>query len=266
MAATRKVKDLVWQVSGLLQDVAPQFNRWPENEIIGWLNDAQLAITKYLPAACARVDAIKLVPGARQSIANIPALSCKPGDGSTPSGPIYGVQPLDFICNMGADGLTPGAALPEPTDRRILDTQSPNWHAVTGPKVRQVVYNPATPLYFFVQPAVPATGPAQWIMLGYIAQPTPILNTGAPGSELYGHDGTNDALLSVDDIYGDDLIDYVCARAYMKNADFAGNDPKVSFFTSRFLGSLNLRITALTGNNPNLTRLPFAPEPIGAAK
>lgn len=265
MAATTKVKEVLWRVSGLLQDVAPQFNRWPETEIVNWLNDAQLAIAKYLPASCARVDAIKLVPGARQSIANIPAANCKPGDSSTPSVPIYGVQPLDFICNMGADGLTPGDAIPPPVDRKILDTQRPNWHAVPGTVVRQVVYNPATPLYFLVQPPVPAGG-SQWIMLGYIAQPGLIPNTGTPGSELYLYSGGSTAAISVDDIYVDDLVDYVCARAYMKNADFAGNDPKVVFFTNRFLGSLNLRITALTGNNPNLKRLPFAPEPIGAAK
>lgn len=265
MAATLKVKDLVWRVSSLLQDVAPQFNRWPEQEIINWLNDAQLAITKYLPASCARVDAIKLVAGSRQSIAAIPALSCKPGDGSTPSAPIYGVQPLDFICNMGSDGLSPGDAIPPPVDRKILDTQRPNWHSVPGTKIKQVVYNPETPLYFLVQPPVP-TGGSQWIMLGYIAQPLLVPNTGTPGAELYAIDGGSTATISVDDIYGDDLVDYVCARAYSKNADFAGSDNKVVFFTNRFLSSLNLRITALTGNNPNLKRLPFAPEPIGAAK
>jgi hypothetical protein len=265
MAATTLVKDLLWAVSGLLQDVSPQFNRWTENELVTWLNDAQLAIAKYLPASCARVDAIKLVSGTRQSIALISPANCKPGDGSTPAADIYGVQPLDFICNMGADGLTPGDAIPPPVDRRILDTQRANWHAIAGPKVRQVVYNPATPHYFFVQPAVPA-GASQWLMLGYIAQPIAIPNTGTEAVPVYDHEGTSTVKLSVDDIHRDDLIDYVCARAYMKNADFAGNDGKVGFFTSRFLGSLNLRTTALTGNNPNLKRLPFAPEPIGAAK
>jgi hypothetical protein len=244
--------------------VAPQFNRWPEQELVNWLNDAQLAITKYLPASCARVDTIKLKTGSRQSIEVIQAADCKPGDGSTPVNPIYGVQPLDFICNMGTDGLTPGAAIPPPVDRRILDTQRANWHAVAGPVVYQIVYNPATPLYFFVQPAAPAVNPP-WIMLGYIAKPAGIPNTGAPGSELYTFAGSSTLVISVDDVYLDDLVDYVCARAYTKNAEFAGNDSKAAFFTNRFLGSLNLRVTSLTGQNPNLKRLPFAPEPVGAA-
>jgi hypothetical protein len=266
MVATTKVKDLLWRVSGLLQDVDPQFNRWPETELVNWLNDAQLAITKYLPAACARVISQKLRAGTLQSIEAIIAADWKSDAGADGASTIYGVQPLDFICNMGADGLTPGDAIPPPKDRRILDTQRANWHSVVGTKVRQVVYNPATPLFFLVQPAVPTTGAAVWLRHALIAKPTLIPNTGTPGAEVYAYDGSSTLVISVDDVYGDDLVDYVCARAYTKNADFTANDSKAAFFTNRFLGSLNLRITALTGNNPNLTRLPFAPEPIGAAK
>ena len=71
MASTVLVRDLIRRVSVLLQDTAPQFERWPEQELVDWLNDAQVAITKFLPAACARVDAIRLKPGTRQSIETI---------------------------------------------------------------------------------------------------------------------------------------------------------------------------------------------------
>jgi hypothetical protein len=174
------------------------------------------------------------------------------------------VQPLEFICNMGADGLTPGDAIPPPRDRRALDAQNPRWHAITGPVVREVVYNPATPLYFFVKPAVP-TSPAVWIMLAWIVKP-PVLVGGAPGAEIYAWSGSNATTIDVDDLHVDDLIDYIVARARMKASNFAENDPVAAQHTARFLGSLNLRVQALTGNNPNLKRLPFAPEPIGAAK
>jgi hypothetical protein len=266
MPATTKVKDALWRVSVLLQDVAPQFNRWPEMELVNWANDAQLAITKYLPAACSRVDALKLKPGTRQSIEAIAAADLKPGDGSTPPATTYGVQPLSWVCNMGSDGLSPGDAIPEPVDRRILDSQSPNWHSIAGAKVRNVVYDPSTPLYFWVKPAVPASPAAVWIQLGWIVKPSRIADGNPPGTEKYFVEGSDASLLSIDDVYLDDWVDYVTARAFMKNADFAGNDGKAAFYTQRFLGSLNLRIQALTGNNPNLTRLPFAPEPIGAAK
>jgi len=60
-------------------------------------------------------------------------------------------------------------------------------------------------------------------------------------------------------------VNYTCARAFMKDAQFANNGPAAANYTSLFAGSLNAKVTALTGNNPNLQRLPFAPEPIGAA-
>lgn len=265
MAATTKVKDLLWRVSGLLQDVSPQFNRWPEQELVNWLNDGQLAITKFLPAACSRIDAIKLKPGTRQSIETILAADCIPGDGSTPSGPIYGVQLLYPIRNMGANGATPGAAIPRtPTDRKVLDTQNPNWHTIPGTKVHQITFDPTTPRHFYVQPAVPAS-PAQWMELAYIAQPPLIPNTGVPGEELYKFDGASTAVISISDEHVDDLTNYVCGRAYMKDADFAGNDGRAAAFVGMFTSSLNAKVAAITGNNPNLKRLPFAPEPIGAA-
>lgn len=264
MAATTKVKDLLWRVSGLLQDVAPQFNRWPEQELVNWLNDGQLAITKFLPAACSRIDAIKLKPGTRQSIETILQADCIPGDGSTPAGPIYGVQLLDVIRNMGPNGSTPGDAIPQPVDRRILDTQRANWHTVSGTKVNQITYDPRTPRHFYVQPAVPVS-PAMWVEIAYIAQPALIPNTGTPGAELYLNSGSSTTTISIGDEHVDDLVNYVCARAYMKNADFAVNDGRAAGFSGLFTSSLNAKVLAITGNNPNLQRLPLAPEPIGAA-
>lgn len=264
MAATTLVRDLLWRVSDLLQDVAPQFNRWPEAELVRWLNDAQLAITKFLPAACSRIDTIKLKPGTRQSIEVILAADCIPGDGSTPVTPVYGVQLLDVIRNMGPDGITPGHAIPQPVDRRILDTQRTGWHTVEGAKVNQITYDPRTPRHFYTQPAVPNT--RYWVEIAYIAQPALIPNTGTPGAELYAYEGSSTARISIGDEHVDDLTNYVCARAYMKNAEFAGNDNKAMQFSALFTGSLNAKVAAITGNNPNLQRLPLAIEPIGAAK
>ena len=264
MAATTRVKDVMWRVSGLLQDVAPQFNRWPETELVNWLNDAQLAITKFLPAAVSRIDAIRLKPGTRQSIETIAAVDCIPGDGTTPVVPIYGVALLDVPRNMGANGATAGNAIPQPVDRRILDTQRANWHTVSGAVVNQITYDPRTPRHFYVQPAVPAS-PAVWVEVAYIAQPLQIPNTGTPGAELYTYAGSNAATISVGDEHVDDLVNYICARSYMKNADFAGNDAKASGFSALFVNSLNAKVAAITGNNPNLQRLPLAIEPLGQA-
>jgi hypothetical protein len=71
-------------------------------------------------------------------------------------------------------------------------------------------------------------------------------------------------LIQVRDEFIDDLVNYVVARANMKDAEWADAN-KAQFFQSMFLGSLNAKVAAITGSNPNLKRLPFAPEPIGAA-
>lgn len=251
MAATTKVKDVVRRISVLMQDTSPQYQRWPEHEIINWLNDGQVAIAKFLPLACSRVDAIKLVAGTRQSIATIAAADCKPGDGSTPTQPIYGKQLLNPRRNMGADGLTPGAAI-RVVERDVLDSQDPDWHTRTGSTIRSLVFDPQTPRYFYVSPGV--TGNV-WMELAYTADPIAIPAGGVPGAELYLFAGASTTTISVDDEFVDDLVNYVVARANMaekKWADKGAADKHAALF----LGSLNAKVAAVMGANPNLTTLP----------
>jgi hypothetical protein len=264
VASTITVKEALWRAGVILQDVSPQFVRHPEAELVTWADDAQLALFKFLPSSGSRVDAIKLKPGTRQSIETIAAADCKPGDGTTPSQPILGLQLLDLVRNMGADGLTPGAVI-RPVPRQILDDQTPSWHSILGPVVRQFTYDPTTPRYFYVTPGVPAGGNV-WVELAYTAQPARIPNTGTPGAELYLDGGTNTTRLSVADEFIEDIVNYIVARAYMKNAQYAGNDQRASTFASLFLNSLNGKVAAQTGTNPNLKFLPFAPEPLGSAR
>lgn len=263
MAATILVREALWRVSSLLQDIDPQFTRHPEGELVHWLNDAQMAVAKFLPMAASRLDTIKLKVGSRQSIETIAAADCKPGDGTTPAVPILGMQLLELTRNMGADGLTPGKTI-RVVPRKTLDAQSRNWHNVAGPVVDQFTHDPRLPRYFYVSPAVPAT-PAVWAEVAYYAQPIPIPNTGTPGAELYAYAGASTTKLSIADEHLDDLVNYVAARAYMKNSQAAGHDAKAAMFTGLFVNSLNGAAAARTGVNPNLKRLPFAPEPTGAA-
>jgi hypothetical protein len=261
MPGTILVKDAIWRVSGLLQDVSPQFTRWPETEIVNWLNDAQLAVTKFLPSATSRIDAVQLTAGTRQSIENIAFAKCKPGDGSTPAANILGTLFMDFIRNMGSDGATPGKAA-RLVDREVMDSQNPDWHTVTGAVVTQFMFDPRTPRYFYVSPGVAGT---MWAEIAYNAQPIAIPNTGSAGSELYKVDGGSTTKISVSDEFLDDLVNYVCARAFMKNASFAGNGPNAQAYTALFTSSINAKVTAATGVNPNLQRLPLAPQPLGQA-
>jgi hypothetical protein len=265
MAGTIKVKEVIRRVSVLLQDNDQQFVRHPETELVDWLNDAQRAIFTFLPAACSRVDAVRLVPGTLQTIESIPTAYCKPGDGSTPAVPVVGSMLLDVVCNMGADGLTPGTPIRSVTDgREVLDTLVPNWHAAKDTTIINWVYDPRTPRQFYVYPGAHAST-AVWVRMSFVAEPIDIPNTGTPGAELYAASGGSTTKISVHDEHVDDLVNYCCARAQMKNAQFASNT-NAGAFAQMFTSSINAKSIALTGYNPNLEHLPFAPSPIGAAK
>jgi hypothetical protein len=249
------VKDALFRVSTQLQDIAPQFTRWTERELVNWVNDGQRAIGKYLAFSCARVDAVKLRPGTKQSIELIAADDIKPGDGSAPAA-VRGNYLNDVPRNMGADGLTPGRAV-RMVSRELLDAQNPDWHSYVGSgKVDQFVYDPRTPKVFYVTPAV-GVAPT-WVEVSFIADPLEIPNTGTEAAPLYRADGASMAVISIDDKYIDDLLNYVLARAYMKEVDFAASQPNVAAYTAMFLSSINAQAQAMTGNNPNLTALPFA--------
>ena len=255
------VKDVFYRASVLLQDASPQFVRWTEREMVAWLNDAQRAVSKYLPSSCSRIDSIKLSPGTRQSIASILAASMKPGDGSTPAN-VGGVALLDVIRNMGADGATTGRSV-RVVSREVMDSQAPDWHSrPAATAIDQFMFDPRTPKYFYVSPPVHATT-AVWVECAYMADPVQIV---WPGSATFGMDGTSTVAISVDDKHVDDLVNYIVARAYSKDAEFASNAAQANTYTQLFLTSLNAQATALTGVNPNLTTLPMNANIPAAAK
>ena len=264
MPGTILVRECLRRVSKLLHDISPQFVLYPEQEAVDSLNDAHLAIAKFLPSSASRNDVVKLRPGTLQTIETIQAADCKPGDGSTPNQPIYGVSLIGVTRNMGADGLTPGRVI-RLIDRRKLDDQDPDWHLAARAKtvVQCITFDPLLPLYFSVTPPVHAST-AVWVQASYNAQPLRIPNTGTPSNELYLADGASTETIKVRDEFIDELVFYTAARAHMKDAEWADGN-KATYFTNLWLASMNAKVAAVTGSNPNLKRLPFAPEPIGAA-
>lgn len=256
------VKDVLRQVSLALSDTNPQFTRWTEWELVGWLNEAQRVIVKYLPYACARVDAIKLQPGTRQSIARLLPAAIKPGDGVALTAPVVGAAVQALVCNMGADGLTPGRAI-RLVERDMLDAADPMWHRSTGKAVTQYVYDPRNPQHFYVTPGVPANVDV-WVQVDYIAEPAPV-PAPAPGQSLYAFEGNNEQQLSLDDRFSDDLFNYLMARAYMKDAEVSANAGLMAAHVNLFTASINAQSMAVLGINPNLKMLPMSASPAAAA-
>lgn len=262
IGSTYLVKDVLFRASNLLTDLLPtQFVRWTEKELVANLNDGQRAIAKYMPSACSRVDAVKLAPGTRQSLALIQPSGIVPSDGLLPANPVRGIQLLDIVRNMGSDGLTPGAAI-RIVPREVMDNIDPLWHRTSAAAIDHYTFDPRTPVFFYVTPAVPITG-AVWIEIVYAANPEEIPYSGIP---TYGHAGSSTTTISIDDKFVDDLVNYIVARAFLKDSEVAGNVQSAQLYTQLFTASLNAQVEILTGQNPNLSFLPFAAGMSSAAR
>lgn len=260
---TVTVREVLWAVSGLLNDSAPQYARFVESNLVGYLGDGELALAKYLPTSVARTDAVRLLPGSLQSIAAVPTARIKPGDGSA-AADVIGMEVFGLVCNMGADGLTPGRAI-RPCERSILDDLDPDWHWKTPALVvKALVSDPRIPLAFMVHPPVGSAADV-WVRMQWAVQPAKLPNTGTPGAPLYAFAGSNAQKLTVADEFKEDLVNYVCARVMQTNSQSADSQSKFTMFSGAFLNSINLKVQALTGTNPNLKRLPMAPNNLGTA-
>lgn len=260
MASTILVRSVIEQASALLQDTAPQFAGQPEREMVDWLNEGQLFIAKFLPLASSRIDSIKLKAGSLQSIESIAVIDIIAGSGVAPTVPVLGMQLLRLICNMGADGLTAGKGV-RITTVDAKDSQTPAWRAIAKSFVDEYVHDPSTPVYFEVSPAVVGN---VWVRAAFNAQPANVPNTGTPGAELYAASGVNATRISLSDEFAQDLVNIIVARSNMRDTEWADGN-KANAFSSMVLSSINAKVAAVTGHNPNLKSLPFAPQPIGQA-
>lgn len=244
------VKEALRRVSDQLQDLVPQFVRWDQTSLVQALMDAQRVLSKYLPHSCSRVDAIKLVPGTKQSIDVVPANRILNGDGTT-SVESHGNRLLEgTVRNMGANGTTPGRSV-RPVPGVVLDQSDPTWHTKTASVVTQIVYNPQTPKVFYVSPGVPAS-PDVWLEMPWLPDPTEISTAGD-----YTAASADTTRLSVDNKYLDDIVNYVMARAYMKDAEFIGSAALANSYSAMFVASINLQAVAMGLPDPKLRTLPI---------
>lgn len=256
--STMTVIDFLWSVSSTLMDTRPQFMRWSEYDLITYVNDGQRALAKYLPRVSQRLIAIKLKPGTRQSIKMISSGDTAPWDGSTPKN-IEGKLLLDVIRNMGANGSTPGATI-SPVERATLDGTDRMWHQSSGSSVENFVHDPRTQTEFYVYPGVPAAPAAVWVEVLMAVNPDEIPSPVSHPGVYSLLSGTSEIVLSVGDEYVDELRAYVLARSYAKDAENPTSAGLAQAYSTTFLNSLNVAVQAATGNNPNLTILPFAPD------
>jgi hypothetical protein len=215
------VQSVIDRVQTTLQDTTGV--RWPVvNELVLWINDAQREIALLKPDASARNTTITLTTGTKQEI---------PSDGN---------RLLRAVRNMSAASSGVGKRSVRLVQREVLDAQTPDWHdpTVTGDAahtniVKHYVYDEQNPRNFYVYPGIEGDA---YLEIIYSANPSTV----AQGDNL-----------DIPDIYANAVMNYVLYMAYMKDADYAGNNQRAASHFQIFTTSITGKgqVDALTTPN-----------------
>jgi hypothetical protein len=197
--------------------------RWPVAELVRYLNDGQREVVLYRPDSMVTNATVALVAGAKQAV------------------PTNGSKLIDVIRNTA--GTKRSVRM---TVRNILDTQSPNWYNLTGvTEILHYMYDARDPKVFYVYPPAASTGASVEIV--YSAYPTDI--TEPADGALYTAVTGN---ISLPDIYGNVLADYILYRAYTKDSEYAGNAQRAQAHYGAFQAALTTEMAGTTGVAPKI--------------
>jgi hypothetical protein len=230
MAVT--VQSVIDRVQKTLQDTTGV--RWPVvDELVLWVNDAQREIALLKPDASAKNVTVTLAAGTKQDI---------PSDGN---------RLLRVVRNMSAASSGVGKRAVRIVSREVLDAQTPDWHdpLVTGDAahvavVKHYIYDEQNPRNFYVYPGVAAAA-SSFVEIIYSANPVTVAQNGN---------------LDIPDIFANAVMNYVLYMAYMKDADYAGNQQRASSHFQLFMASITgkAQLDALTSPNFDSSRLAMA--------
>jgi len=227
------VQSVIDRVQTTLQDTTGV--RWPVvGELVLWINDAQREIALLKPDASAKNTTITLVDGTKQDI---------PSDGN---------RLLRAVRNMSAASGGTGKRSVRLVQREVLDAQTPDWHdpLVSGDAahtniVKHYIYDEQNPRNFYVYPGVSGSA---YLEIIYSANPSTV----AQGDNL-----------DIPDIYANAVMNYVLYMAYMKDAEYAGNNQRAASHFQIFTTSVTGKgqVDALT--TPNMSNAVAPPRAVG---
>lgn len=173
---------IVADAAELLQDRANV--RWTKPQLLNWLNAGMREVVIGSPNAYVTNVAVKLVAGTKQTLPN------------------GGILLMDVIRNMGTTGAVPGR-VPRYIERKLIDTQNPNWHADSAnATVQHYVYDDRDQDHFYVWPRQPDANQ------GYVE----ILFSASPPALI-----ADTQVLPLDDVYSNALVNYLMYRAYSRD-------------------------------------------------
>tara|TARA_A200000113_G_scaffold210703_1_gene210786 strand:+ start:491 stop:1216 length:726 start_codon:yes stop_codon:yes gene_type:complete len=227
--------NLLSRIKDILQDTTSV--RWPEAEILRYINDAQREIVNYRPESSAKTDNVQLTTGTKQAL------------------PSDGLRLIKVTRNMSAaSGSATGKRAIRIVNVDILNTQEPDWNDPTvsgdaqhGTVVKHYIFDEDDPKNYYVYPGVAGNA---FIEIVYSKVPTDLSSASSN--------------LDIDDIYGNAVIDYVLFRAYQKDSEYAGNAQRAQTHYQLFLNCIGQGMQAqelLSPNNDRTSNIGGMPTP-----
>jgi hypothetical protein len=203
--------------------------RWTDAELLIYINDAQREIVNFRPEATATHANLQLSTGTEQTL---------------PSG---GLRLIKVTRNMsGTASDATGAKSIRIVEEDLLNSIEPDWHdpTVTGSSahgsiIKNYLFDPDDPKKFHVYPGV-ASGSNAYVELIYSKLPTDLSSVSST--------------IDLEDTYGNAILNFVLYRAYLKDAEFAGNQQRTATHYQLFIGSISGGGNAEAILDPNLDR------------
>jgi len=215
--------NLITRVQDTLQDTTSV--RWSEAELLRYINDGQREVVNLRPDASALTANVQLSTGTLQTI------------------PTSGLRLLKITRNMsGTSGSATGGRAIRIVDFDILNTQEPDWNdptvtgdATHGTVVKHYAFDQDDPRKYYVYPGVAGSA---YVEIVYSKSPDDFSSTSST--------------LDIDDIFANAIVDFVLYKAYLKDAEYAGNAVRSNQHYALFNNSLGQSTAASNISNPNL--------------
>lgn len=207
--ATTKVTDLIGRASIILQDASNV--RYPNAELLKFFNDAQREVILNRPDENTLNQSFTCAAGSKQAL------------------PSSALRLVDVIRNEGA-----GRSITQ-VDRKLLDETLPDWHnSIADPikKVEHFIYDSADPKNFYVYPQATTEMTLEIVISASLPD------------VVISNFSTDTTTISVDDVYGSCIVDFILYRSYQKDSEYAGNSERAMMHYSAFANALGIKTRA----------------------
>lgn len=209
------IVDLARQI---LADEDSDNYRWPDPDMLAYLNEAQRVLAVVRPDAAAVREAVQLAPGVKQAV------------------PATGLRFIGLVRNMGINGTVPGRRITH-IDSDSLGAYDLDWDTLTPVTViKHSLYDEDDPLNFDVYPPVHASTPV-YVEMVYSKTPVELTDLG-------------DAI-GFSDSYSGALIQWVVYMAFSTDISSATSMARASGHGSMFFNILGVKMQADLIVSPN---------------